>query len=187
MSVVLFIVLYCISAWFRLYYNPQNARPWKHLLCYLSTALFLVLSKWILLKLISEPYTTKLYGYISIFTIFASVSLFLFFLYSRPITGWIEKSILKVAPHSFAVYIVHFCMMRALFCDICHLDKLVESVPLGLLALTGSCITIFTVCVLVDMGRTELAQRAGKSMRRRGYFQKYDAALERWNQRADIS
>lgn len=187
MSVILFFVLYCIAAWLRLYYQPESPQPRKYLLCYLGTVLFLVLSKWLLLKVISEPYTTKLYGYISIFTIFAAVSLFLFFLYRKQITGRMKKLVLKVASHSFSVYIIHFCMIKALFCNILHLDDVVSSALIGMPAVILSCILVFSVCVLIDMGRTALGRKIEQSIRQKGGLRRFDAFLERWNQIADIT
>lgn len=187
MSVLLFIVLYCIAAWLRLYYEPDKMRPTSYLAGYICTALFLVISKWVFMHFMSPDYASKLYGYSSVFTIFTSVCLFLFFLRVKQVDGKIGNAIIRIAPHSFAVYIIHFCLNSVIWTYVLHIERAVSNPWIGIFAVLGSCILVFSFCVIIDMIRTVLAKIIGDALSGKQISIKYNDFIRRWDRAVDLS
>lgn len=184
-SIVLFIVLYFIAAWIRLYFESgkiqsSEYKPFRFLLLYFLSAGVLLLSKWILMHFLSESYSTKFYSYISIFAIFQSICLFLFFLYKKPLPQSIERVILLASPHSFSAYIIHFSLIGVLFTKVIPLSEYLESIVIYLPLLIISCLTIFSCCVLIDILRGRLFNAIGEIIPA-DVKDKYFPLLNKWD------
>ena len=161
-SISLFVVLYFIAAWIKLYYHPSNNKPLKSLAMYFASTLFLLFSKYGLMRFFSESYSNKLYNNISIIVIIQSTSLFLFFLFAKPVQQKIERIVLFVSKHCFSVYIIHYCLIGVLFTKMIHLDSKVQSATTGVPALVFSCLIIFICCIVIDIIRERLILFCGK-------------------------
>lgn len=108
---------------------------------------------------VQTNYAGKLYGYPSAVVFLEAVSLFLFFLYKRPMRDIWHGRICSISRHSLAVYLIHFAMLRTIFTDVFHLDHLTGRPALFVPALLGCCIVIYALCTLIDALKDKIFSR----------------------------
>lgn len=113
MGIVWFIVLYFVAAYLRLYYQP-NYRPKKYLGIYFGLAGLIACSKYFFTMVyeltglsIVVRGSSVFYNYNSILVYLASVALFITFLNIRIKERKGTELILRLAPLTFAIYLIH--------------------------------------------------------------------------------
>lgn len=106
-SLIWFICLYVLAAWVRLYYSPSQ-KTGKYLCGYLVVALCVPASKFLIVLLSNGSLEGDIfYSYNSILVWPAALLLFLTFLNMRFPRGKISNFICKIAPNTFAVYLIY--------------------------------------------------------------------------------
>ncbi len=182
MSVLLFLPLYVIASWLKKYYKKDN-KPIKYFLVYLILSFLLVLSKKLMLVLgISSEYTSKMYGYSSVVVVPMAVALFLGFLNIAPIKGKMGSLIIKLAKHSFSVYVIHSAMMTTVFTVILHVDHYVDNVLTGVLAVIISVVIIYVFCTVVDMIKTYCTGKITFLFRKTRIMNCYNKLMDKWSE-----
>lgn len=161
-GILWFITLYCIAAYIRLYKNKEY-NAFSCLIKYITISIFIYLSRIALWQLCERGIFSNninydaFYAYNSVTVALSSIYLFLFFKNINIKFKFLEKSILKIAPLTLAVYIIHETPLvrNILYKNMLH-TNLVHTVKDFLWALPLSCITIFVICCTVESIRINL-------------------------------
>lgn len=181
MGISLFILLYFIAAWIRMYYY-SNGKKYRWLIGYITLAICLLMSKVVIIKIgAGENLSSKFYGYSSPVTIVEAICFFIFFLNLRPMRNKIGNMVNYIAKHSFSVYIIHFAMMSVLFTKIFQVEKWINNIGTGILAVLGSSIVIYAVCTIVDIFKCYIFDKVGKRMNQSKIKKAYLGFCEKWN------
>lgn len=161
MGIIWFICLYIVAAYIRLHMNESKEKNKKYLLFYfllgiLLTVIILAI-KYLCKKIGIEDKSDKILKYNNIIVAFQSIFLFLYFKDVKIRKEKIIKLVEKIAPLTFAVYIIHEqpVFKTALYSKILHVDICYHN-PYGLLIVFGSTILIFTVCILIEYIRRKI-------------------------------
>lgn len=164
MGISLFILLYSIAAWLRMYYS-SNGKKYRWLIGYFTLAICLLMSKVLIIKIgAGENLSSKFYGYSSPVTIVEAICLLLFFINLRPMRNKIGNIINYIAKHSFSVYIIHFAMMSVLFTKIFHVQNWIDRIDTGIMAILVSCVIIYSFCTIIDMIKCLIFNEIGRMM-----------------------
>lgn len=151
-GILWFVTLYCIAGYLRLYGKEEYGK-YKYLLAYIMISVFVYISRIVLLKIapIKELECNMFYAYNSITITLSSICLFMFFKKVKIKNEWIKKGILKVAPLTFAVYIIHEhpLVRKNLYKNILHTDLFLQSKKFGMYIFL-SCIGIFVISCLIE-------------------------------------
>lgn len=183
MGIIWFIVLYCVAAWVRLYYK-QNGKWQKWLIIYLAMSALLVVSKKAMLWVgFDEAFTSKLYGYASVFVLMEAVAFFLFFLNVKPIMGRAGKWINNIAKHSFSAYIIHFTITGVLWTRILHMDMWIDDAFSGMIAVLLATVGVFVICVIIDSLKDMIVTCVGENIKVSG---KLACLLNKWERLGNL-
>ena len=158
-SIAWFVVLYFISAYFRLYYVPNYKIKYK-LLVTLGLSLILPVSKLSIDMLTNRGLSilagksTMLFKYESFFVIMLAISVFVLFLNIKIKQNAISSFILKISPCTFGVYLIHhhakiYPIMWGLIDGTRFLNN--WWFPFYM---TGIVLLIFSVCIFIDKIRS---------------------------------
>ena len=181
MGISLFILLYFIAAWLRMYYC-SNGKKYRWLIGYFMLAICLLMSKMLIIKVgAGENLSSKFYGYSSPVTIVEAICLFSFFLNLQPMRKRRGNIVNYVAKHSFSVYIIHFSMMSVLFTKVFHVQNWINNIGTGILAILISSIVIYVVCTIIDVFKCSIFDKVGKGIEQWKIKQIYLAFCEKWD------
>lgn len=159
-GILWFVALYCIAGYIRLY-GKEKYNKLSCLLKYIFISLIIYFSRIILWKICEKGILSSstscdiFYRYNSITVALSSIYLFLFF---KNINIKILKNIvLKVAPLTLAVYIIHETPLvrNILYTNILH-TNLVNNIKKFILALPIACFAIFIVCCGIETVRIRI-------------------------------
>lgn len=161
-GILQFIILYCIGAYIRIY----GKKEYSKMIClikYIFISILIYCSRIILIKLCEKGVLdadinyNMFYKYNSITVMLSSVYLFLFFKNLNIKIKFIENLILKIAPLTLSVYIIHEnpLIRDVLYNSILHTDK-ISRVKEFIIVLPISCISIFSICCIIEFIRINL-------------------------------
>ena len=173
-SFLWFCILYITAAYFRLYV-PERIKHQKMMLPGYCIAAFVIclerfVAYYITPLIFGEVHLTSLfYSYNSVFVVAATLCLFQFFRGIDLKEGKISKGIVRIAPLTFTVYLIHdHETFRAVLWD--WLNPAAYHDKIWLIGYVLACIVlIFTVCCIVEWLRGMLVRKLGIS-----------AAVEKW-------
>lgn len=113
MGIVWFVVVYFVAAYLRLYYKPDN-KPGKYVAIYFGLVGLVACSKYLFVMLYQITHlevlargSSTFYNYNSILVYLAAIALFMAFLNVHIKKGKMASIILKVAPLTFSIYLIH--------------------------------------------------------------------------------
>lgn len=181
-GIISFVMLYCVAAWVRLYYK-SDGKYGLWLMLYFCMTFLLVMSKFCILKLgIGVDYSSKFYVYASPVVVIEAVALLLFFLNLKRIQNNKINSVINVlSKHSFSVYIIHFTMLGVLFTKIIPLNRVVDNVGIGVLAVLATVILIYICCVAIDIVKCYIFSKVGMRLKGTGVDKAYTWICEKWD------
>lgn len=164
-GILWFVTLYCIAAYIRLYGREQYSTA-SCFIKYVIISLIIYCSRLVLWKvagicnLENKINYDVFYYYNSITIAFSSIYLFLFF--KNLNIKHCKNIILKIAPLTLAVYIIHEAPLirNILYKNILHTD-LIDSVTKFIWALPVSCCCIFIICCAIEFLRTKIFKLCG--------------------------
>lgn len=170
MGIIWFVCLYIIAAYIRLHMNEIKNK--KYLLLYFLLAILLtviILSiQYICKKIGIEDKSGKFLQYNNIIIAFESIFLFLYFKGLEIKKEKIIRLVKKIAPLTFAVYIIHEqpTFRTVLYTKILHVDMCYHN-PYGIVIVFGSTILIFTVCILIEYIRKKVTNFINEKLLKR--------------------
>jgi len=160
-----FICLFLIAAYIKLYGTKEGGMQIgrihlfdsgkKSALCYAVTAVFIFLFSFVLGRINArvgkfDYYMNMVYSYNHILTLFASLSLFFAMKHWQPKEGRLTGFLCKIAPHTFAVYLIHEnIVIRNAWPYWFGVENVKDSivfVPYMILVI----VCVFTVCMLIE-------------------------------------
>lgn len=172
-----FICLFLIAAYIKLYGAKEGGLQLgkfkvfgtvkNSIVCYVATAVIIFLFSFLLGRINArigkfDYYMNMVYSYNHMLTLFASLSLFFGFKQWKPKECGLVRFLCKLAPYTFAVYLIHEnIVIRNLWPYWLGIDRVRGSVlfvPYMLLAI----VVVFTVCMVVDYIRTTVFKRVMK-------------------------
>lgn len=168
-----FMCVFLVAAYMRLYGIPFLQKGKRAALCYLGSCLLIYgLTMGIRLIYLKTGHLGNFihspYDYNHILTLFAAISLFYAFS-NWKLSGekWIGKVILRVAPYTLGVYLLHeHIQLRTLWPG--WLGATLDCSPVLLvLRAIGAVLLVFVIGILVDMVRGALFQLVKKGFQNR--------------------
>ena len=153
-GIIWFVVLYLVGAYIRLYVKSHYKNR-INLFCYVIVTgiayLLILLIKYICNKFQISDMSTRLYNYNFITVFLASVFLFLYFKNINVKNLKVINMVSKIAPLTFAVYIIHeqVVLRGIMYLDILNLDQIWNN-PIQLIIIPVTVIGIFLVCILIE-------------------------------------
>lgn len=161
-SLIWFIYLYCLAAYFRLHKPQENIKTKLLAILFVAGCSAMALSRFVLDAIFgfmsSSSMSSVFYSYSSIFCMVASCSLFLLFLrltINGRRTSWVING---VAGLTFGIFLIHshFALRDVLWVSLGSLENAFAPTPLflGMTALT--IVAVFTVCGVIEFGRKKL-------------------------------
>lgn len=162
-GIIWFVCLYFIGAYVRLYYNKENKNNTYNLLIYLGITIITILSRLIITYIFdrfnfSIVDKLRFYQYNSITTFISSLFLFLYFKNLNIKDNVLKDCILKVAPFTLGVYLIHdHTQMRSvMYSNILHTENYLSSnYFLGVAII--SVVAVFSVCIVIEYLRHKFA------------------------------
>ncbi len=179
-----FVCVYLVAAYMRLYGMPFFKNTARSFLLYLagccgilgitlvSRALYLSTGKF-------ETFLSAAYEYNHILNLFAAAALFYTFFHLKLKEGWVSRVIVKIAPYTFGVYLLHeHVELRYRWHEWLGVNAQ-GSVPLFVLRSIGTVALVFAVGVGVDMLRGLIFGLAGKLLAGRsdGLLRRLDSRI----------
>lgn len=161
MSVFFFVELYVLAAYLKKY-GENKLSAMQCFAGYFLLSIFLVASKKIFLSVgLPEDYTSKFFGYASVFVVVQSLFLFLFALKFH---GGIQQNevINQIAKHSYSVFIIHVPMQEVLFTKIIPVSKYISKPSIGVVMCFFSATLIYIVCAGINMLKMKMLYRVDK-------------------------
>ena len=166
-SIAWFVVLYFISAYFRLYYTPDYKI--KNKLLGIIILSFILPGSKVLIDILSNKInflngkSTILFCYESFFVILLSLSVFVLFLNIKIKQGLFANIVLNLSKHTFAVYLIHhhakvYPIMWGLINGTRFLDKWYFPAYMTLVVLC-----IYMSCTIIDYLRNLVFKPLNKS------------------------
>lgn len=159
-SVSWFILLYLISSYIKKY--NENISMKKKVLAYVGSILLLPFSKMAVLTLSGLPYLNSLdnncfvkdsdifYAFASPPVLIASVAIFLIFKSVSVRKESLSRLMIKIAPHTLAVYLIHNHQdIKSFLWNTTNIERQMHK-PFLILYLVFVCIVIFSCCVVTD-------------------------------------
>lgn len=153
-GIIWFVVLYLVGAYIRLYVN-FNYENRKNLIGFFLISTFdyllILIIEYICGKFQVMNMSAKLLKYNFITVFLASVFLFLYFKNMEVKNSKIINIVSKVAPLTFAVYIIHeqVVLKKVLYLDILNLDRVWNN-ALQFVVIPLTAIGIFLICILIE-------------------------------------
>lgn len=156
-GIIWFVCLYLIAGYIRLHVTEDTINKYKnkYLLFYIVssilTAIGFVVLKYLSVKLNVKDISEKLLFYNMPLVLISSVFLFLYFNTIKIKNKNINNIILKIAPLTFAVYLIHeqFTLRTVLYKNILHTEICYHN-PYAIFIIIGSVFAIFIVCILIE-------------------------------------
>lgn len=152
-GILWFINLYFIAGYIKLYVD-KNYDKNKYLILYFIISLIIYVSR-ILINLVanrnSKAFADMFYNYNSATVTVSSICLFLFFLKIKISNKYIKKAILKIAPLTFAIYIVHEhpLIKNVLYNKILQIKISMQTTNIFIIIFL-SCLIIYIICCLIE-------------------------------------
>ncbi len=159
-GILWFVTLYCIGAYIRLY-GKEKYNISMCLVKYIIISLLIYCSRILLWRLSEKGIFSNdinydmFYTYNSITVAISSIYLFLFFKNIK--VRLFEKVVLKIAPLTLGVYIIHETpiIRNILYTDILH-TNCIHSIKWFVVSLPVSCFAISIVCCGIEFIRTKI-------------------------------
>ncbi len=156
-GIIWFVCLYFIGAYIRLFIANDYIEKYhnKWIFIYFICVIFIVVAKlsidWICKKLVINAKGEKVWAYNNPVILIESIMLFLYFNSLRIKSKWISKMILKIAPLTFAVYLIHeqTVLSKILYSNILHTEICYNN-SFGVWIVMGSVLLIFCICVIIE-------------------------------------
>lgn len=179
-GIVWFICLYFIGAYIKLYNDDDNKKNIVNLLIYIGITILVILSRFFITYInskfsielldISNRLTLDLtdkvrfYNYNSITIFLSSLFLFLFFKNLRINSNVLKSCILKIAPLTLGVYLIHdnINLWVVLYRDIIHTSNYLDSRYFIFISILYV-VCIFIVCIIIEYLRHKVAVYLGKT------------------------
>lgn len=180
-GIALFILLYCIASWIRLYYH-SDGNKYKWLTGYITMAVCLLMTKMLIIEIgIGESLSSKFFGYSSPITILEAICLLLFFINLKPMGNKVSNVINYIAKHSFSVYIIHFDLMGVIFTKVFHIQNWINKTSTGIIAILISSTIIYFLCTIIDIIKCWFFNEIGKLMQQSKIKKCYLFFCRKWN------
>lgn len=157
-GIIWFITLYVIAGYIRLYGKEKN-KKYLYLLLYVIISAFIYLSRIVMTKVFPDGKIqyNMFYAYNSVPVTLSSICLFMFFKQVKLHKEFMKKIVLKIAPLTFAVYLIHEhpLIRKILYTKILHTDLFLYSKKF-MISIFLSCIGIFITCCIIEFVRKTL-------------------------------
>jgi hypothetical protein len=175
-----FICLYFVGAYIKLYFDKENKNNIVNLLIYIGITFLVILSRFVIIHIcnrfgleltdisnrIGFDMTDRLrfYQYNSITILLSSLFLFMFFKNLKINSEIITNCILKIAPLTFGVYLIHeqANFRPFIYNNILHTTDYLNSRYFIVIAII-SVVSVFTVCIVIEYMRHNLAVYISKT------------------------
>ena len=159
-GIIWFICLYCVAAYIRLYINiDEKNKKYLGLYFLLATIItgIIIAIKYICTKVGISDKSGKMLQYDNILIFIESVCLFLYFRNIKINNINLIKIVNRIAPLTFAVYIIHeqFILRTILYNKILFTQNCYHNLY-GILIVIFSVIAIFITCILIEYIRQKI-------------------------------
>jgi surface polysaccharide O-acyltransferase-like enzyme len=161
-GIIWFVCLYFIGAYIRLHFDGKSKINILNFLLYFIITILVIVSRFIITDIcnifnVNTAYNLKFYEYNSITILLSSIFLFLFFKNLNINSNIIKTTVLKIAPLTLGVYLIHeqSNMRIILYKNILNTSNYLDNNFFVIISITSS-ILIFIICIFVEFLRNNL-------------------------------